>query len=438
MASIKISELEEVVTLSEGDTIPIINEGDTKQVSITKLGDILATKEYVNKTVGELADMGFTPIIVESLPTENIQTNTIYMILGENGEGENIYEEWMYINGIWEKVGSTGSAGGGDYYYIDITPTSIYRYIFNTTEYNSSSNAQTIDAEMQNKFLDYCNTYFDGTNFTKPIAIRYKGCILATLSAFSISLSGSTKQGFTFYFVTLLSNIDISGYDEKTVVPKTSVFELTWEGRTPGQYILSDVSYHSGNRWRTGFVANYLAKDNTTAYTPVTEYHPATKKYVDDRIAELDTSGEGALKNDEIVYAIPYTGSSYTNFNNVGEYTWYQSSIGVDMVQMLNDIYTKLSDKKLPRIHVAFNYGGYFRIIPTVLTTYRSITFGEPLVFYGMTDIKTKRYTVTLSYKVSNNVVTEFTSLKLVVTDPDAEMKTYVSDTISGALGGSY
>lgn len=107
MASIKISELEEVVTLSESDTLPITNEGDTKQVAISKLGDILATKEYVNKTISESADMGFTPIIVESLPTENIQTNTIYMILGEDGEGENIYEEWMYINSAWEQVGST-------------------------------------------------------------------------------------------------------------------------------------------------------------------------------------------------------------------------------------------------------------------------------------------------------------------------------------------
>lgn len=27
---------------------------------------------------------------------------------------------------------------------------------------------------------------------------------------------------------------------------------------------------------------NFLSKTNTTAYTPTTDYHPATKKYVDE------------------------------------------------------------------------------------------------------------------------------------------------------------
>ena len=32
-------------------------------------------------------------------------------------------------------------------------------------------------------------------------------------------------------------------------------------------------------------LSNYLAKDNTTSYTPTSDYNPATKKYVDDSIA---------------------------------------------------------------------------------------------------------------------------------------------------------
>lgn len=34
----------------------------------------------------------------------------------------------------------------------------------------------------------------------------------------------------------------------------------------------------------------YLAKDNTSAYTPTADYHPATKKYVDDNINSLGSS----------------------------------------------------------------------------------------------------------------------------------------------------
>ena len=54
MASIKISELAEVTTLSGEDVLPLINEGDTKQVSVDKLGDILATRQYVETLIDEL------------------------------------------------------------------------------------------------------------------------------------------------------------------------------------------------------------------------------------------------------------------------------------------------------------------------------------------------------------------------------------------------
>ena len=37
-------------------------------------------------------------------------------------------------------------------------------------------------------------------------------------------------------------------------------------------------------------LSNYLAKDNTTEYTPTSEYHPATKKYVDDSISTQATN----------------------------------------------------------------------------------------------------------------------------------------------------
>ena len=35
-------------------------------------------------------------------------------------------------------------------------------------------------------------------------------------------------------------------------------------------------------------LTNYLAKNNTTAYTPTGNYNPSTKKYVDDILASLE------------------------------------------------------------------------------------------------------------------------------------------------------
>lgn len=43
--------------------------------------------------------------VVDNLPTENIDENTLYMKLADNGSQ---YEEYMYINGAWDMVGTTG------------------------------------------------------------------------------------------------------------------------------------------------------------------------------------------------------------------------------------------------------------------------------------------------------------------------------------------
>lgn len=44
--------------------------------------------------------------IVETLP-ENAKENVIYMILRKGGTGQDVYNEYMYINGAWEIIGNT-------------------------------------------------------------------------------------------------------------------------------------------------------------------------------------------------------------------------------------------------------------------------------------------------------------------------------------------
>ena len=49
--------------------------------------------------------------IVETLP-ENASENVIYMVRREGGAGQDVYNEYMYINGVWEIIGDT---------YVDLT-----------------------------------------------------------------------------------------------------------------------------------------------------------------------------------------------------------------------------------------------------------------------------------------------------------------------------
>ncbi len=45
--------------------------------------------------------------VVNTLPTENISTSTIYLVPATTPGTENIYDEYIYVNGNWEHIGST-------------------------------------------------------------------------------------------------------------------------------------------------------------------------------------------------------------------------------------------------------------------------------------------------------------------------------------------
>ena len=65
---------------------------------------------------------------VDALPTTNIDANTIYMIPRTKANGDDKFDEYMYINDAWEKVGGSdvdlsGYAKSAD--FTEITNTQI-------------------------------------------------------------------------------------------------------------------------------------------------------------------------------------------------------------------------------------------------------------------------------------------------------------------------
>jgi hypothetical protein len=70
-----------------------------------------ANKGYVDAeiaaAVGEITAAGVSYEVVEALPEgEDIKAGYIYL-LKDDAEGSNVYEEYMYINGKWEVIGTT-------------------------------------------------------------------------------------------------------------------------------------------------------------------------------------------------------------------------------------------------------------------------------------------------------------------------------------------
>lgn len=64
-------------------------------------------KKYAKNLVASIAEAGFSPKIVDALPTENISDHTLYLVPASDGIASNGYLEYIYINNAWECVGST-------------------------------------------------------------------------------------------------------------------------------------------------------------------------------------------------------------------------------------------------------------------------------------------------------------------------------------------
>lgn len=74
----------------------------------TALTDYSTTTEMngaIAEAISKANHLKYT--VVEALPTENIDTNTIYLVKKTTAEGQNAFTEYMYVNNAWEKLGDT-------------------------------------------------------------------------------------------------------------------------------------------------------------------------------------------------------------------------------------------------------------------------------------------------------------------------------------------
>lgn len=71
------------------------------------------TQAEVNALIGAVSTLDIQ--VVQTLPTEHISTTTIYLVPKTTAGTDNVYDEYVYVNGDWELIGST-SVDLSDYY----------------------------------------------------------------------------------------------------------------------------------------------------------------------------------------------------------------------------------------------------------------------------------------------------------------------------------
>lgn len=98
------------------------------------------TKQEVNDLISAITTMDLQ--VVQTLPTEDISTTTIYLVPKNPAETNNAYDEYIYVSNAWEFIGSTE---------VDLTD-----YVKNT-DYASDSKGGVIKTGVFGTFIGYNN-----------------------------------------------------------------------------------------------------------------------------------------------------------------------------------------------------------------------------------------------------------------------------------------
>ena len=120
------------------------------------------TKEEVQSLIGRISSLEL--IKVDKLPTENIKTSAIYLVPKEQSEVDNIYTEYIYMDGRWEIIGDT-SVDLSQYALKTEIPTKLSQltndanYSQFSGSYNDLSDRPTIVSDVQ---VDNSSIVLDG------------------------------------------------------------------------------------------------------------------------------------------------------------------------------------------------------------------------------------------------------------------------------------
>lgn len=252
-------------------------------------------------------------IVVTELPTENIDETAMYLKPVEKPTGKNKFEELIYVNGKWEDLGTPNVAVDlSNYYTKDEANEELAKKQDNLIAgENITIENNVISAIIENEdyiiLTDYPNTSAEQIAFMQ--------------NAFDLALSGKTvlivrndnqynyraSSDRNIYISPKIKDIDFSDkistsvsfnspwfYSTETNIYGNNELEeyKTWLyiDCTVTKGVVTKVSFgiESHNNTHYNRTLPVLSKTNKLSYTPTADYHPATKKYVDDTMASVE------------------------------------------------------------------------------------------------------------------------------------------------------
>lgn len=268
-----------VTTLEAGaEVIVELDETSTRMNPVLNFG-IPEGKEGAK---GKAGSVKF--VIVNELPTENIDESAIYMKPSNNPETQNTYEEYIYVNGSWEGLGSAN---------VDVN---LEDYIKNT-DYASNSKAGLVKGNVT------YGIYANETNGTLSIVCASENQMDSKTDGYrplaSKNIDYAVKLGMTTNTLEwteeeksnacdLINAVKRVEYSQAATLPSGS--DGGYYGRV---YAVDKVNEQnsipicSQNRNYTLPIRDH--NGNFYVANPTIAYHCANKQYVDNAIGDVST-----------------------------------------------------------------------------------------------------------------------------------------------------
>jgi hypothetical protein len=251
-----------------------VNDTDLQTVrdSIPDISN-LADKEYVDSMVSKIPQ--FEIMVVETLPTEDISTTVVYLLKPTAEDTDNLYDEYIYVNGIWELLGSA-RLDLDNYAKIENVPTKVSQ-LENDSNFTSEEQVEALfqrlasDTALRFYCIEDVTIILNGTSTTYPANSNVEVKILNTdifevvpTSDNSIlALNGWPGALGTYYTwlegVKQFSNIlfDMNNVD----------FYSKWSQGNQGSYQVQFAQYLNCIFWSdNAYVSDVAKRTNYTLY----------------------------------------------------------------------------------------------------------------------------------------------------------------------------
>ena len=280
--------------------------------------------------------------VVDTLP-ETGETDTIYLVKKDNPGEQNLYDEYIYTDTGWEHIGDT-SVDLSNYYTTEESDTKLNKKQDKLPIYYAS--VYTPIKDLLPIFNSWLSDY-KRTNMMPMFSMGYSDTPYTGNSMYlkSVEYNNTTKLWY-FNFSSSMGELSAPITQEIYMLSYDSeneVFLRCQKAGHNGQYLTPMYDFSKG----ASFGKRALSTTNTEEYTPTADYHPATKKYVDDNVKTY-TAGENiTISEDNVISA------SGGDNNDVSIYTWVyndfpnstshniKGAYGTFFQDIINDAYTK-------------------------------------------------------------------------------------------------